>query len=335
MYPNHSRSSIGAGETSPARNRAANSPLWPRLLGIVGGLGPLAHIELERRLLDAAKERLGKLGRASTDQGYPPWIVASLPHTPDRTEALELKGPSPVPMLLRALTILETCGCDFALIACNTSHAWMSELKEKASIPLLNIVEETIRAAVRLCGPAARIGLLGTNGMVRHRVYPAQAEAISDQLRFLSPLSLEGGEHAQETVMSCIYGPRKCDGTRSGGLKAGIHETDAVTRQRFQDDLCRIIDQLTEKGAQAIILGCTELPLILGPATIKRKTGRQIELLEPMEIAARSAIRIAAGKAPLPGGAIEHTPLQNRPAIAPPPSALTGAEWQRQEIFKT
>lgn len=282
----------------------ANPPLWPRLLGIVGGLGPLAHIELERRLLDAAKERLGKLGRASTDQAYPPWIVASLPHTPERTDALERKGPSPVPMLIRALTALETCGCDFALIACNTSHAWMTELKEKVSIPLLNMVEETIRAAVHLCGPAARIGLLGTDGTVRRRIYPAQAETISGQLRFLSPLDLEGGEQAQETVMSCICGPRMRDGTRPGGIKSGIHETDAVTRREFQDDLCRIIDRLTEIGAQAIILGCTELPLVLDAATIRRKTGRRIELIEPMQICARSAIRIAAGEEPVPGGAI-------------------------------
>lgn len=281
-------------------------PLWPRLLGIVGGLGPVAHIEFERRLLEAAQERLGKLGRASTDQGYPPWVVASLPHTPDRTEALERMGPSPVPMLIRALTALEACGCDFALIACNTSHAWITELKEKASIPLLNMVEETIRTAVHLCGPAARLGLLGTNGTLRHNVYPIQAETISSRLRFLSPLDLEDGERAQETVMNCIYGPPKSDGTRSGGIKSGIHEADAAARRQFQDDLCRIVGRLAEKGAQAVILGCTELALVLDPATIGRNTGRRIELLEPMEISARSAIRIAAGEEPVPGRRCGH-----------------------------
>jgi aspartate racemase len=266
----------------------------------VGGLGPLAHIELERRLLDAARGRLGRFGRAFTDQAYPPWVVASLPHTPDRTEALEQKGPSPVPMLIRALTVLAACGCDFALIACNTSHAWIAELEEQSSIPLLNIVEATIRAAVRQCGPAARIGLLATTGTLRRRIYPTQAETISGQLQFLSPLSLEDGEAAQETVMSCICGSRKSGGARSGGIKSGIHETDPAARRKIQRDLCRIIDQLAAKGAQAIILGCTELPLVLDAAAIKRETGRQIELLEPMEISARLAIGIAAGEEPFP-----------------------------------
>ncbi len=294
---------IGSGSNSPARTEVGRLPLWPRLLGIVGGVGPFAHIEFERHLLQAAKERMEKLKKSSkgpkqetTDQEFPPWIVASLPQIPDRTKALEMKGPSPVPMLLHGLDLLNRCECDFALIPCNTAHAWISELYPVRRIPILDMVQAATREAVNLFGSATRLGLLATDGTVDYDVYPSRAASISKKIQFVSPLNLAGGRSTQETVMNCIYGPKKEDGTRSGGIKSGCHLADPSLRMRMQHDLCQIIAQMAEHGAEAIILGCTELPLIIDQAVIFEQLNRNIQLIDPMEIAAKVAIRIAAGE---------------------------------------
>lgn len=76
-------------------SEAIAARIWQRVIGIVGGLGPHAHIEFERRLLAA-------ITQPSSDQDYPEWVVSSIPQTPDRTAALLEGGPSPVSCLVRA-----------------------------------------------------------------------------------------------------------------------------------------------------------------------------------------------------------------------------------------
>lgn len=76
---------------------------WKRVIGIVGGLGPHAHIELERLMLQAASDRLD---RPANDQDYPEWVLSSVPGTPDRTRAIIGEGPSPFAELARSLSRL-------------------------------------------------------------------------------------------------------------------------------------------------------------------------------------------------------------------------------------
>src|SRR5215217_697071 len=121
---------------------------WRHVIGIVGGMGPLAHIEFERRLLVATRRRLGRL---PTDQDFPQWIASSMPDTPDRTAALLGDGPSPVPWLERSVRRLcdktHDEGADFAVITCNTAHAFLEEVRRRACVPLLDMIDETVRAA--------------------------------------------------------------------------------------------------------------------------------------------------------------------------------------------
>jgi aspartate racemase len=289
-------------ESTPAMNDSCETALWPRLLGIVGGLGPLAHIEMERRLIRAVMERFKPLRQSLTDQLYPAWVVRSIPQTPDRTAALGHHGPSPVPMVLSALQTLKLCGCDYALIPCNTTHAWIREIKEASPLPVLDIVQATVDQAVRLCGAGAYVGLLGTDGTLESGIYSARGRATIDgEPRFISPLDLKRGRFMQNTVMDCIYGPIQPEtGARVGGLKSGIHLDDQAARDTIEKALCLVIEQLADQGADAVILGCTELPLVLDGETVQRRLNRDIRLLDPMEVAAEVAIRIAAGEEALP-----------------------------------
>ena len=252
-----------------------------RIIGIVGGLGPHAHVEFERLLLS---EAAALRGRPLGDQDYPAWVLSSIPQTPDRTAALLDGGASPVPALLTSLARLARADAAFAAIPCNTAHAYLAELRARASIPILDMIDLTLET-VRSAAPA-RVGLLATTGTLRARVYHDRAQA---GLPIVSLLDLEDGARLQEElVMAAIYGP-VVDGRRQGGIKAGI--VDGAPRTRLEEAVTRLVDA----GASRVILGCTELPLCLGRAEVCGAT-----LADPLQALVRASVAIARGDAPLP-----------------------------------
>ncbi len=255
-----------------------------KVIGIVGGLGPYAHIEFELLLLAATVRRLGRPPR---DQDYPEWVVSSIPGTPDRTLALLGRAPSPVPALLRSLHRLATAGADLAVIPCNTAHAFLDELRAGSPIPILDMIALTLERAREQAGSPTRIGLMATTGTCRARVYHERAERIPG-LELVTLLDLEDGEEYQEQlVMAPIYGARR-DGERTGGgLKAGVRTDEIVDRLR------RAVRLLADAGAALVIAGCTEIPLGLG-----RGTCDGTPLLDPMELAATRAIDLVFGDLP-------------------------------------
>ncbi len=248
---------------------------WERVLGIVGGLGPHAHLEFERRLLAAVAD-------AGRDQDYPPWLLSSIPATPDRTAAFSGRGPTPVPALVESLRRLEG-HADFAVITCNSAHIFLDEVRQQVDLPILHLVEETIAAAARRRWH--RVGLLATTGTLESGLYPRAARRIAPRLEIVSPLDLpEGARLQEELVMRPIY----------DGVKAD-REHHPETGQPYADLLRDAARCLAAAGAEGIITGCTEIPLALGRDSIEGTP-----LLDPMEVAAVEAIRIARGERPLP-----------------------------------
>lgn len=261
---------------------------FQRVIGIVGGLGPIAHLEFERRLLAAIES-------PSSDQEYPEWVLSSIPQTPDRTLALLGDGPSPVPWLLRGLDRLAGC-CDFAVITCVTAHAFLDEIRAQARLPVLDLVEISAREAVPCCGGNSRIGLLATVGTLRSRVFQRALDRIAPGLAIVSPLDLPDGDRLQEDlVMRPIYGPLREGRRQSGGIKSG-GTRDPETGISHRETLSRAAHLLVEAGAACVITGCTEIPLALG-----REPLDGTPLLDPLDVAARTAVRIARGELPLPG----------------------------------
>ena len=271
---------------------------WPRVIGIVGGLGPHAHIQLERAILDAVE--------AERDQDYPDWVLASLPWTPDRTDAIEGRAESPVPYLVAALERLRGAGsrplggepetidelsrgADFAVIACVTAHHFLPQVRSRTDLPILDIVEESVRVAH---GPGrARIGILATTGTLETRVFERAAEHVAPGLELISPLDLDPpGGLQEELVMGPVY--RGIEGGRS--IKAG-GAADPDGREALAGALGKAAGLLIDRGAEAIILGCTEIPLVLDGEAIGR-----VALIDPLRQAARAAVEIASGRRDLP-----------------------------------
>jgi aspartate racemase len=260
--------------------------MWQRVIGILGGLGPYAHIEFERRLLAA-------VGHPAGDQEYPEWIVMSIPHTPDRTAALLDGGPSPVPSLLRGLERLAK-GADFAVVTCMTAHAFLDEIRPRAALPILDLAESTM-AEVERRFAGTRIGVLATTGALRSGVYSRTRTPMTPGFEILSLLDLPAGEALQEDlVMRPIYGPLAGGRRQHGGLKSGS-DRDPETGSLHRATLSRAVRALAEAGVSCVVTGCTEIPLALGRDAIEG-----IPLLDPLDVAAQAAVRVARGELPLP-----------------------------------
>ena len=261
---------------------SAPARAWKRVIGIVGGLGPHAHLALERAILDEVA--------AAADQDYPEWILTSMPQTPDRTEAILHGGDSPVPTLIEAIRRLSATA-HFAIVPCVTAHHFLPEVRRQVAFPMLDIVEEALRAA-RDSG-ASRVGVLATTGTLESGLFERTAERLAPGLEVISPLDLEpdGGSLQERLVMGPIYDPERRYGA---ALKTGGAESES-DRERLAAPLREAARKLVRQGAAAIIMGCTEIPLALREGAVDDKP-----LIDPLRAGARAAVRIARGERDLP-----------------------------------
>lgn len=234
-------------------------------LGVLGGVGPAATVDFMHKLVS--------LTQAARDQDHIKVIVEQNPQIPDRTANLIGSGEDPTIAMLATCRRLEANGADAVAIPCNTAHAFVGRIQSQLGIPIVNMLSEVV-AFVRTRMPeVSRLGLLATSGTVASGVYREIVEPAGMTL-------LVPDETVQARVMASIYGDR--------GVKAGH------TSGECSEHLRAAIEHLRERGAEAIILGCTELPLIELDAALRRS----IALLDPTEILARSCVELARGSEP-------------------------------------
>ncbi|MGB3542069.1 aspartate/glutamate racemase family protein [Rubrivirga sp.] len=226
----------------------APSPDERSAIGVLGGLGPYAGLDLVRSVFDETE--------ASHDQEHLPVTLVSYPgRIPDRATWLaDETAPSPLPAMLEVLRRLDDAGCSVVGIPCNTAHApaLYDRLQDGLDadgreITLVHIVDAIVARVGEVAPKATTIGVLATTSSIENRLHEIGLEAA--------------GFHAvvpdathQAAVQNAIYGPR--------GLKA----FSAPPLPEARDALLSASRALIEDGAQAVILGCTELPLAVPEA---------------------------------------------------------------------
>jgi len=213
--------------------------MTPRRLGILGGMGPLATVDLMEKIVRATP--------AERDQQHLPLVVWSDPRVPPRSDAILSGGPSPLPAMREGLRALEAAGALAVAIPCNTAHHWALELMRDSPLELLHIAEAVEAALLRRAAPIRALGLLATAGTVRAGIYQERLGARGR--RVLVP-----GPDAQARVQQGI---------------------DAVKRGRPGDGaepLAAEAKALLEAGADAVVLACTEIPIALreAPEALRR-----------------------------------------------------------------
>ncbi|MDO8955467.1 MAG: amino acid racemase, partial [Deltaproteobacteria bacterium] len=105
-----------------------------KIIGILGGMGPAATIDLFTKIVKGTKVK--------KDQDHLRIMVDNNPKIPDRTLAIQRKGPTPLTQLVRSAKILENAGADFIVIPCVTAHYYYDSLQKRTKIPILHIVDE-------------------------------------------------------------------------------------------------------------------------------------------------------------------------------------------------
>lgn len=223
-----------------------------KTIGIIGGMGPKATADLFEKVIAETK--------AESDNGHLHVLIDNDPSIPDRTAAILEGGADPLPALKRSAKLLEGSGADLLLIPCNTAHYFFNAVQESVTIPILNMLAITARAC-RAQG-YRKIGLLSTTGTAKSGVYEAAFQ--KESVACITP-----DEAQMNVVMRYIY-----------QYKAGTPIADRAA-------LTVIVESLRSRGAEAIVLGCTELPMITDGIE------SPLPLLDPTLLLAKAAVEAA------------------------------------------
>lgn len=242
----------------------AESVERPFKLGVVGGVGPAATVDFLRKVVNNTP--------ASRDQDHLRLLVEQNPQIPDRTEHLVGDGMDPTLALYATCKKLQAGEADLIAIPCNTAHAFVEAIQSELAIPIMNMLTVTVKHIRETFPRVGKVGLLATSGTVSSGVY---RRALEDHdLQEVIPST-----KAQARVMNAIYGPE--------GVKAGFTSASSVA------DVDAAIDDLVAQGAEIVILGCTELPLLLPAAERTTAGGNKVTLVDPTDILARRCVSAA------------------------------------------
>lgn len=236
----------------------------PFKLGIVGGVGPAATVDFMGKVV--------KNTPAGRDQDHIKIVVEQNPQIPDRTANLLHKEADPTVAMYSTCKRLEQEGADAIAIPCNTAHAFVERIQGHLGIPIINMLTETVDFIQQAYGVSRQVGLLATSGTIQSRVYHHAAERVG------LPLLVPDAAH-QQLVMSAIYGEH--------GVKAG-HSSG-----QCREVLLQAATHLVEKGATVLILGCTELPLIIPQSENFDILGMSVAFVDPTNVLAQRCVAIA------------------------------------------
>ncbi len=220
------------------------------VLGVIGGLGPLATARF--------MERIVEMTQAGCDQDHVNMIVCNFPSIPDRTGyILGNSRNSPLPGLLSTARALDRLGVGCIAMPCVTAHYFRRELQSAVAVPVLDAVSDT--AAILESAGITRAGILATDGTIQARLL---TRALED--RGITPVL--PSKAGQRDVMHLIY--------------ENVKAEKEVELDRFRS----VQGELTDCGSQVIILGCTELSLI------RRNHLPEGRFLDVLDVLAREAV---------------------------------------------
>ncbi len=221
-------------------------------LGILGGLGPMSGVRFCEMIVEHTL--------AATDQEHINFLLSSRADTPDRTAyILGRSTENPAPVMKREVSRLIEAGADLIVIPCNTAHYFYREIAKISSVPILNIIESTVEfCAFR---GIERVGILATEGTILSGAYRSVLEAR--EMEYLSPSAEE-----QDLISRMIY-----EEIKQGKLPS-------------PEELYRVADSLCARGAQTVVLGCTELSLLKRAFALSEE-----RFTDSLEVLAASAIR--------------------------------------------
>ncbi|WP_431224295.1 aspartate/glutamate racemase family protein [Serratia sp. L9] len=198
------------------------------IIGILGGMGPAATVDAMTKII--------RNTNASKDQEHIPIIALSIPDIPDRSACILNHEQSPLNKLIQYTKLIENAGAQCLIIPCNTAHYWFEELKAVTKMEMISIIDATLSVLVH--NQVKKVGLLATDATISSQLY--NNRLLDNKIACVLPTKEE-----QSSVMKSIYEYKAGNIELAKELIDGVHNA------------------LLNRGVEVIIMGCTELPLIL------------------------------------------------------------------------
>lgn len=291
------------GSPSPKRLRADDIPAsqvpLPQIgnfvtVGVVGGMGPEATLDLNQKLFTTAL----KAGQPARDQDHMPVVTFNLSHmirdrtaylnsftgnrdNPEEWRAHLLKNDDNNPYWgsLECAKAAVEAGAHFLIFPCNTFHAYHGVLSEQLKVPLLHIAEATMWALKKgNLDPDKSVALLATDGTVASKLYQTASQKMEQYGCPKINWVLPSPESQKEHIMKGIY-----DGVKAGDVALGTALMDAGVKEIS-----------SRHQISAAVEGCTEIPIAL-----RDKDYGDIKLVDPTQSLAEMAVEFSRALARL------------------------------------
>ena len=230
-----------------------------KVIGLIGGMSWNSTLEYYRLINEGVSSKLGGLHSARI-------VLYSLDFEEIELAQHQARWDDATDILVKAGTGLKQAGADFLVICTNTMHKVADLVVERTALPLLHIGDSVGNAIIER--GLRKIGLLGTRFVMEEHFYRDRLEKCFGIQVLVPP------EEEQNVVDRIIY-EELCQGEiESGSRRACL----------------KIIEGLTGRGAEGIVLGCTELPLLIRPGDV------HVPLFDTTWLHAEAAVKLALGE---------------------------------------
>jgi aspartate racemase len=201
------------------------------MIGVIGGMGPLATADFVQKVIAATP--------AEHDQEHVPMIISNDPRIPRRPAAILEQAASPLPRLIDIRDRLIQAGATALVMPCNTAHFWYDELISGCTLPFPSIIEVTSQAAAKRTHENDRVGLVATRatlatGLLQNALRRSHRETI-----------LPSEQVTQQLMLPAIAD------VKSGNI------------DRASEIMHQTVVHLLQQGAKTVILACTEAPVAM------------------------------------------------------------------------
>jgi aspartate racemase len=182
---------------------------------------------------------------------------------PSRQDAILNDGENPGPAMADTARNLERAGAEFIIIGANTAHYFYDYVKNAVDIPVLHIIDETVLETIRKVDNVKKVGVLATSGAMKTKMYQNSFNKFDIEV-------VEVTNEIQELVHNSVFSFR----------------LDGLNNEN-EEMMLKAAKFLIDNGAEALIMGCTEIPLVLGNKKLS------VEVVNPNNIIATIAVKFA------------------------------------------
>ena len=233
-----------------------------KMVGVMGGMGPDATVDFMAKVIS--------MTNSGSDQDHIHMIVDQDPTIPNRQRAIR-DGLTDVTDALGAMgKRLEDAGADFLVMVCNTAHAFLDGIHANTSIPFISIIDESVNEIEHVCPDAKKVGVMATDGCL-------------DTDIFQDAITASGREALVPDAAGIIELMRLINAIKAGDKSDEIRYSMQASA-----------DALVDQGADVIIAGCTEIPIVF--------TGENctVPVIASTDVLAHRTLELAKGLKPLP-----------------------------------